>query len=141
MAAPAGCSSQLPTDTEDLVAQARSSAWRWTRSCVLASLGPIPLLSAWGDSRPRDGWVDGIHGGWAPSMYHPASPWSGHRGWQALVGAMGTPCRAPRSPLPLGTPRHGACSLCGPCSQRRASPPRPPSPCSSQQWWPGQLGM
>lgn len=64
MAAPAGCSSQLPTDTEDLVAQARSSAWRWTRSCVLASLGPIPLLSARGDSRPRDGWmgymVDGL---------------------------------------------------------------------------------
>lgn len=130
--APAGRSSQLPTEREDLVAWACSSAWRQTGSFILAST-PHPLAVPKGNPRPQDGWVDGVHDRAAP-LCHPPAPCLGHRGQQALAGA-------PQPPLPSGTPRHGARSLCGPCSRRRASPSRPPSPCSSQQWWSMRLGM
>lgn len=116
-----------PRIMEDWVARTCSSAWRWMGRCLLASTPHPFAVNPTGGGRAPMRWGRPTPG--ACSHVPPRVP---------PVGVVGAPCRVPPTSgagCPLGT------SLCGPCSRRRASLPRAPSPCSSQQWWPGRLGM
>lgn len=97
-------------------------------SCASASV-PLPLAEAPGEALPMR-WVGrwGTQGllPWTVPCLGPGA------GWCCRPG------RAPQPPLPRAP--HGACSLCGPRSQRRASPPLLSLPALPNNGGPGSSG-